>query len=459
VRAAWTKYWDRVSTSLWFVPSLMIAAAGLLAFAMVAVDATLSVDDLLSWSWVYTGNAQGATAVLNTIAGSTATLAGVVFSMTLVALTLASSQFGPLILRQFMRDVPNQIVIGAFVGTFLYCLLVLRAIRYGPGDSFVPHASITVGMVLAFATLVLLIYFIHHVAVSIQSEQVSARVARDLTTVIDRLFPEQIGEQGPKSREQRSEWSRAAEALSRESRPVRASTDGYLQVVDADALLTVASKANVVLRIEIVPGQHVVAGAPLAGVNPPSRLDDSLCALIRRAFEIGEQRTPTQDVRFAIDQLVEIALRALSPGVNEPFTALTCVDRLGAALCRLAGRETPSPYRIDDGGRLRIVAPVVEFEEAAAAAFDPLRRSGSGEAVVVMRLLDAIAAIAAAVRKPVDREALRRHAERIRIDALARLPNADDRREVEARCAAARLAIERVDARPAGPTPSPSRVS
>ena len=176
MRAQLLKYWDRIRSSFWFLPSLMACGAVALALATVALDGSVTDDWLQTLAWVYTGGAEGASAVLETIAGSMITIAGVVFSLTLVALSLASSQFGPRLLRNFMRDTANQVVLGTFVATFLYCLLVLRTIRRADEVAFVPHLSVTLGVLFAIASLGVLIYFIHHVSVSIQADEIIARV-------------------------------------------------------------------------------------------------------------------------------------------------------------------------------------------------------------------------------------------------------------------------------------------
>lgn len=434
------KYWDRFRSSFWFLPSLMSGGAVALAFETVVLDRWVTNQWVQARDWVYTGDAAGASAILGTIAGSMITIAGVVFSMTLVALSLASSQLGPRLLRNFMRDTSNQVVLGTFVATFLYCLLVLGTIRRAEEIAFVPHLSVTIGVLFAVASLGVLIYFFHHVSVSIQGDEIVARVGTELVQGIDRLFPEQIGRGEP--------WPAAEladadipEAFDREARPIGAAGDGYLQRIDADALMTLASQEDVLLRVERRPGQYVVIGSPLAMVWPGDRVTDLFAARMNSAFVLGNQRTPAQDVEFAVHQLVEVATRALSPGVNDPFTAITCVDRLGSALCRLAQREMPSPYRLDGQNQLRVVAPPITFPAIVDAAFNQIRQYTRSSAPVAIRLLETITMIAGAARRPEDRAALRRHADMIARGAREGLPEADDRRAVEERYLAASQAL------------------
>ena len=187
-------WWDYLRGTYWAVPSAMAAAAVGLSVAMIQLDEATTATMLERWSWVYTGGPEGARAVLSTIAASMITVAGVTFSITIVALTLASQQFGPRLLKNFLRDLGNQIVLGTFVSTYLYCLLVLRTVRGSDAEEFVPHLAVTVGVVLAILSLGVLIFFIHHVATSIQASRIIANVANDLELAIERMFPDAIGE-------------------------------------------------------------------------------------------------------------------------------------------------------------------------------------------------------------------------------------------------------------------------
>ncbi len=444
MRARILKYWDRIRTGFWFLPSLMAAGAVVLALGSVEFDRQITDQWLQTRSWIYAGGSAGASAVLQTIAGSMITIAGVVFSLTLVALSLASSQFGPRLLRNFMRDATNQMVLGTFIATFLYCLLVLRTIRRAEEIAFVPHVSVTLGVLFAIASLGVLIYFIHHVSVSIQADQIVARVGEELLEGIERLFPEQSGG-GPARRAEGTPDARLPGAFDQEARVVGATGDGYLQFIDANGLLKLAEEEDLVLRLERRPGQYIIKGSPLAAVWPADRMTDALTEKTNAAFVLGNQRTDSQDVEFPIDQLVEIAARALSPGVNDPFTAITCVDRLGSALCRLAQRDLPSPYRFDEQERLRLIASTVTFGDIADAAFNQIRQYSRTSAPVALRLLETIAFIAAAAHREEDRTALRRHAEMIARGAREALPEAEDRRAVEERYEAASRALREPD--------------
>jgi uncharacterized membrane protein len=424
------KTWDRVRSSFWFLPAVMAVGAMVLAFATVAMDARVTDWLTLNWGWTFSGGAEGASNLLGTIAGSMITIAGVVFSMTLVALSLTSSQLGPRLLRTFMRDTATQAVLGTFVATFLYCLLVLRTIRRV--EAFVPHLSVTLGVLLAVVSVGVLIYFIHHVSVSIQANEIVARVGTELIEEMERLFPESIGRGAPRIPAEPPDAG-FLDAFSREARPIESDGDGYLQLVDGEALMALAMQEDVVIRVERRPGHFVVATRPLALVWPGNRVTAQLKERINSAFALGKQRTSGQDIEFAVSQLVEIAIRALSPGVNDPFTAITCVDRLGSALCRLAQRDMPSPYRYDPQDQLRVITPVFTFPDVTDTAFNQIRQYGRSSAAVTIRLLETIAEVARFAHRPEDRAALLRHANMIARGSHDGLPEDEDRQEVEKR--------------------------
>jgi len=423
----------------------MASGAIVSAFATVALETPVKDWLTLNWGLTFTGGAEGASSLLGAIAGSMITIAGVVFSMTLVALSLASSQLGPRLLRNFMRDTTTQVVLGTFVATFLYCLLVLRTIRRAEETLFVPHLSVTLGVLLAVVSVGVLIYFIHHVSVSIQANEIVARVGKELIEEIERLFPENIG-RGASRIPTEPPNADFLDRFDREARPIGSTGDGYLQFVDGDALMALAMQEDVVIKVERRPGHYVVATRPLALVCPGNRLTDQLMYRVNCAFALGNQRTSGQDIEFAVNELVEIAIRALSPGVNDPFTAMTCVDRLGSALCRLAQQEMPSPYRYDTQDQLRVITPVFTFPDVTDAAFNQIREYGRSSAAVTIRLLETIAVVAGSVHRPEDRIALLRHAKMIARGAGGGLPEAEDRQEVEKRFqSASRLLSEAPD--------------
>ena len=435
--------WEYLRGTYWAVPSAMSIASVLLAFGIIQLDQAATPKLLNRLSWVYEGGPDGARAVLSTIAGSMITVAGVTFSITIVALTLASQQFGPRLLRNFLRDFGNQVVLGTFVSTFLYCLLVLRTVRGSDDAEFVPHLAVTVGVTLATLSLGVLIFFIHHVATSIQASQIIANVAEDLEGAINRLFPETIGEDAVSA----AAATLSADGPSKEppARAVMAKSTGYVQSIDADGLMRIAREHNVVVRVYARPGAFVRRGSLLLTRTSGTDRAEADAKSFGDAFIIGTERTGTQDVTFFVDQLVELAVRALSPGINDPGTARLCIDRLEQALCHLAGRHMPSAERYDEDGNVRVIACPLTFPDVVASAFDEIARYGRTSVSVTCRLLEAIGNVGSCVKHQAHRSALLRHAADIAAGARDERLSDHDRELISRRHAAA------VDALHAGP--------
>ncbi len=399
--------WDDVRTGFWFVPSLIIIAAVVLAFVAPLADRWLG--GVPEW---FQFTASAATALLTTLAGAMITVAGVVFSVTVVTLSITSSQFGPRLLRTFLSEPVSQAALGVCLGSGLFCLLLLRKLGTDPT---VPHLSIALGVVLCVAAVGVLVYFIHRVTRVVQADHVVADVARDLDNAIARLFPEEIGEGGLAAGADAGDAELADEQA--DWAAVHAEQDGYLQAVNHEELMALVAEHDLVVRVDCRPGDFIVAEMPLARAHPRQRLADDVEDELKGCFLVGDGRTPRQDVECAVDDLVEVALRALSPGINDPFTAMRCVDRLGATLSRLATRKIPSPYRYDEAGNLRVVARGWTFANVLDAAFNPIRQYGRTSVSVTIRLLEALTTIAGQASRDEDRTAVRRQAEMIRAGA------------------------------------------
>lgn len=428
--AKFTNAWFYLRSSLWFIPTLMVIGSAALSFLMIFVDQTLQPAWMQDYQSIYSGGPDGARAVLSTIAGSMVGVTGIVFSITIVTLTLASSQFGPRLLRNFMRDLGNQIVLGTFIATFTYCLLVLRMVTDTSDGHFVPHFSVTLGIAFALASLGVLIYFIHHISVSIQADTVIAAVSHDLHDAINRLFPERIGQGEPEVDDTLDNLG-LEPGTEPDGQTLMAPASGYIQVIDSDHLMQLATEHDAIFRLEHQPGHFVVADCPLITIWPAVKADDELAAALNPAFVLGRQRTYTQDVGFALDQLVEIACRALSPGINDPFTAVACIEHIGAALCRLAERKMPSSRRYDTDQRLRIIAPAISFSQMVDQGLTPIRQYCRTSIAVTLKLLEIIALVALHVHRDDDRQTLSWQAGMIQQGSFEGLPVEQDRHRVE----------------------------
>lgn len=450
--AAW--YWIR--SGLWFVPSLMALASFALAWICLTLDYAFP-EALASEGGFYAGGPEGARQLLSTVAGSMMTVAGVAFSITIVALSQASAQFGSRLLRNFMRDRGNQLVLGAFISTFLYCLLILRTVRQqGPDGSsgFVPQLSVTVGLVLALASLGFLIFFIHHVSGSLQADDIIARIAEGLETEKNGMFPRKAG----------SDWKpppgRPIAPEEGEAKAIRAPKSGYIQSIDVESCMRLVFRNDRLIEFKRRPGDYVSRGDVLALAWPAGDFADKLERKIAGIFILGVHRTPTQDLRFSLDQLVTIALRALSPALADPVTALMCLDRLGEALVRLAGQAPASACRCDGKARLRILDHPPGFSEFCDQVLDPIRTYGKNDPQIVARIMGLLAQCARAAARAEYLRPLAVHARLIREDAAREgVPNRDKleaayREFLRARTAALRRLAEpdsRASGRP-GPT-------
>ena len=398
--------WVAVRGSLWFVPAVMTVAAAALAIVLVRLEQTGVLNAGPDDHWLLGGGAEGARGVLSAIAGGLITVTGVAFSVTIVALQLASSQFTPRVLRHFTADRTNQVVLGVLIGTFTYTVLVLRVVRseFNDYDAFVPRIAVSVAVVLVLVSIGFLITFINHASRSIDVAVILDRVARQSLEQVERLFPADFG----------GSEAPAAEVPSGEPVRVLARDGGYLQAMDGDSLLKLDRGGPLVIRMERRICTFVLPGETLASVWSSGALDEETEAAIRRGFVLGPERTPAQDVEFGLVEMSDIAVKALSPGINDPTTAFLCIDRLSQVLASLGRRSPPSDLRSGDGG-VHFIAVHTTFERAVGLAFDQIRHFGRDNPAVLRKLLDAATTLAALV-PPRRRQPLDRLAEGLRMD-------------------------------------------
>ncbi|UIY43564.1 DUF2254 domain-containing protein [Methylobacterium radiotolerans] len=386
----------------WLRPALIVLGCILLAqFGVWLETAHVAGYDASSpnTNWGYSGGAEGARGLLSAIASSNIGVAGTTFSITIAALTLASGQMGPRLLRNFIRDARNQTVLGIFLGTFAYALMVLRTVRTVEEDPFVPHLAITGAMALALVAVGTLVWFVHHIATSINIETVVDAVQQDLCKAIEARTLD------------------AADA----ARPSDASTGsavattggGYLQAVDTDALADWAEERGVTVVLRVRPGDYVPSGFPVAFLSAGVEGADEAIA---RAVTLGRRPTSLQDLEYSIRQLVEIAVRALSPGINDPFTAGSVVDHLGDALCRIAPRHLPTGAVVREG-RVVLVHPVTDYDGLCDAMFHMMRQNSAGSVLVLGRMLDVLTRVAEIERLTTRLRELRRHADLVQAAA------------------------------------------
>ena len=285
------------------------------------------------------------------------TAASVTFSLASVALSIASQQYGSRVLRNFMRDRITQVLLGTFVSTFIYSVLVVRAIRGSDvSGGFVPAIAVTVAIALSLISLVLLVFFVHHVSSSIQASHIVLVIAEDLQGATLKLYPSKTGSpiDGPEEHDDFHERGSASATLA---------ASGYLQSIDLESLFKAAKSRQIVIELTAKPGDHIICGDVVARAWGTTFLSESELKSIVGAFLLGGERTPAQDIRYQFQQLTDVVVRALSPGINDPFTAINGIDELASGLAQLARQPRAAESRSDDSGMLRLVIPRPTLDE------------------------------------------------------------------------------------------------
>jgi len=403
------RWWLDLNSSLWFVPSLMVLAAILAAYFLVHLDDSIGHEWTKRHPLLFGAGADGARGMLSSIAGSMITVAGLIFSLTLSTLAQVSSQYTSRLLRNFMRDRSNQVVMGFFVSIFVYCLAVLRTIRGGDERVFVPSLAVAFGLLLALVSIGMLIFFIHHIASSIQAANVIGGAAQETEKLLTKLFPKELGEDATSA-----EREDLADSEPLRWMPIAARESGYIQGIDEKELLAFAHDTNAVVRMELAIGSYVTKGSALVSVaeysagQPPVGKEEA--DRLHKCYSIGNQRTLDQDAGFGLRQLVDIALKALSPGINDTSTAVMSIDRLGSLLALLAGRDLGSPVRAE-GGQVRVIAKRPDFASYLATAFDQVRTNAAEDEAIYLRLLAALHTVAQRTRRPDYRRAIGQQAD------------------------------------------------
>jgi uncharacterized membrane protein len=410
-------------------PGLITASLALIAVLSTWLDDHAAARSLVRsyFPGAFQGEPGAAQTLLGTIAGSMMTVVSIVYSILVMMLTLASMQFSPRVLAGMLRDRESQNTLGFFIGTFTYCLLVLRSVRGDP--PFVPVLSVTLAIVFALLSLATLIYFIHHIAHNIQANYLVDAVARETEDVIDKSFPEPL-EPGEVPEVELEPPEPPADA-----EPVPAMGSGYVQLLDQEALFEVARTAGVSVFLHRGVGEFAIEGQPLVFLHPPGRADEAARAACQGAFDLGEVRTMQDDVEFGVRQIVDIALKAISPAVNDPSTAATCIDHLGRLLCRLARRRIPSSVVRFSDPDVIVVLRRATFRSVLDLAFNQLRQYGRADMAVALRMLRTLSEVATAARASVDLDRIGQHGQLIEAE-LRRSFHGPDCEELEARVAA-----------------------
>ena len=406
---------EALRTGFWAVPTVCVLLAVLLALGLVEVDRAL--DQGLG-RFTFGAGPDGAREVLSAITTSMITFTGLVFSITIVVLQLTSSQFSPRVLRTFLRDRQTQLSLGAFVATFVYAVMVLRTVDSSDGARFVPAVATTVGVVLLLVSVGVFVGYIHHIATAIQVSSLIRAVGDETRAAIDRRMP--LDQPPP----------RPAAIRDAASRQLDSPSLGIVTLVDEPALVSAAQRAGVVLVLRAGLGHFVPEGAPLFDVHGDGPLDDRA---VTRCVQLRKDRTMEHDVAFGLRQLVDVAERALSPGINDPTTAVQALDELHDLLRRLATRALPDGIHRDDDDRVRLVTPAPKFRDLLELALEEIEQYGKDSRQVQERIDELLTDVLAAARPEHEAAVLAARSRRPRVatsvSGVVRLPGPEDHQQ------------------------------
>ena len=420
--------WDSIRSSLWGLPLLMVVAAGVVAYA--ALNANIGQGNDPVW-YLYSGSAKETPQFLSNLVSAMITMATLAISITMVVLALAAQQLGPRLIRSFMGDRRTQTSLGLFASTVVYLLLVLRS-AYGQSEA-VANLAVTIGTALVLISVATLLYFVHHLARSIIADNVIDRVGAQLDSNIERLLPEKTADQPAPPPETKLQGA-----------PVMLAYGGYVQTVDVTAIVQAAAEADAFVELAIRPGQHAVAGSIMGYVSPKAA-GEKLAPAVQNAVNVGRERTGVQDLEFSIHQLVEIALRALSPGINDPYTAIATLNRLTLSLNKAMHHGEAKSIWQDDDGKTRVVASVSTFEGLVDAAFNQIRQMASGMPAVLIRMAENIGQLLQQADKG-HRPALERHLALVVRAGRRSIDEKDDLKDMEESAQAATEDTGKADA-------------
>jgi uncharacterized membrane protein len=374
---------ERLRHNFWVLPAVGIAAAAVLGLVLPRWDQHLHLADAITFN----GEADTARGLLQAIVGVAVSVAGISFSVIVVALVLASQQLSPRVLRSFQRDLVNQAVLAVFLGTAIYSTVVLSAIDEDASDP-VPEFAITVAMILAAVSLGLFVLFLHHILRSLNASAVIRRIAAEGQQATEAPYPRAAGsnaedlEQAERVvRERREKWIR---------HDVHAPRAGYLATVEAGELVELASAADALIEQRCAIGDFAVTGAPIASIWAADRPDE-LARRTSSAFVLNEERTVDHDVAFPIRQLADVALKGLSPGINDPTTAENAMDSVTDSLVRASLQDWGTDIRVDDAQEPRLIVRRPSFDDLVRIGFDQVRRDAADRPSFAVRLLELLA--------------------------------------------------------------------
>ena len=407
----------------------MVSGAIVGAFVIVALERRYADDLSRRMTWLAPGGADAVRSVLGVLAGSVITIAGVAYSILIVALSLASQQLGPRVLVAFRADRGIQVVLGTFVATFTFCILVMSRVGRSNGEEPIPYLGVGIALLLGLLSVGVLIYFIHHAAAVIQADYVIAAIGSDLRWTIRRLLTNDDDESAP----QPTPADMPAADFEQTARCISTGASGYIRTIDHAHLVAIARRYDLLVRVERPAGRFVLPETAVLRAYPAEAVDDRVARQLWRAIALGCTRTHAQDVEFGINQLVEIAVRALSPGINDPSTAQRCVDRLAEALRTILCTPRPRTIHRDCTGRVRLLTPPMHIDDLFDAALHQIRQNSVGKPSMAIHMIQTLTLLVSAAGTEAGRRAIRRHADLIMYDNEAALKNPSDLEDLRRR--------------------------
>jgi uncharacterized membrane protein len=417
-----------MKVSFWFAPVVMSVGAILLAWLMYWLDGFIPNQLLETSRLVLAGTPADMRAGLISMAGTILATAGVVFTLLTLPLSTVAAQYGSRLLRVFLGDRVTQLVLGMFVATFVYCMAAALSIPPPTVEPESPQLTATLGLYLMLATFASLIVLVQHISIMLQAPNIAAAAGAELREVVLAEIPDEGGSGDDPNGGGETLPGSLVETT---GYPVRIREYGYIQYVDPESLLALARDKDLVIRLLRKPGHFIRHDRAVALVWPAGRVDDELDQQIRQAFQTGNARTPTQDVAYAVNQLVEMAVRAMSPAINDPFTAMTCLDHIGEGLALFIRQGEKKSHVYDQDGKLRLIFEPVTSEELFSAAFEMLRHCSCDNASVLQHMLHVIDSVSQEAGAPEVRKMLARQVSLIQGEVQAGRLIEDDRQRIQ----------------------------
>ena len=403
-------FWNKLTATFWFVPVVIVLFAILFSISLLYIDTRVKFTQEGLGRFFLVNSSDSARIILSTISAAMIGVAGTVFSVTLVALSLASSQFGPRLVKNFMHVRLNQVVLGSYISTYLYCLLVLNAIEDGQNYTFIPSVSILFAILAAMINIVLLIIFIHQIAIGIQADRIISEISVFISHQVKTLYPEKMGKEPEDSHSHNIDGIKSGYPI---VTALHCNEGGYLQYIDSQSLVDALADYDALLELSYRPGGYLIEGMKIGTLHAKEQVEQEKINAILGRFVTGKSKSAQQDLEFSVHQMVEIAARALSPGINDPYTAIACIDNLTTTMCYLAETKFPSKYRFDDEGNLRVITDTLDFEGILDAAFNQIRQFSAGSTAVIIRLMEAMITIKAFAKKENHHQAIVKHAKMV----------------------------------------------